>query len=171
MFITTLSISYSQNKTCIGSTTYVATISRAQSSAGQARHQSFLNGTASFSSGGVASPASSTYSGASASYGGYSNYSYRPATPRIHSTRVPISRNKIRTFTNKNGSKVEARLISINATNKTARIRDKKGLSYNVSISKFCSSDVSYLKSWWTSRNPSNKLTGYKAFLAKKRNG
>ncbi len=103
-----------------------------------------------------------------------SNYQwYSPPIyyPRINSIRSPISRNKLRTFTNKEGGTFEGRLLSINATNKTARIRDKKGLSYNVSISRFCSSDVSYLKSWWTSRNPPKKITGYKAFLAKKRNG
>jgi hypothetical protein len=161
LFATTLSIGYAETKRC--TTTYVATISRAQSAAGQARHQAWLNGTGSYSysiSRGSNVP--------SASYGSYSNYSYVPSTPRITSTRVPVSRNRMRTFTNKEGGAFEGRLLSINATNKTARIRDEKGLSHNVLISKFCSSDVSYLKSWWTSRNPPKKISGYKAFLARR---
>jgi hypothetical protein len=115
--------------------------------------------------------------------GNYSNSrSYYPASPttsnisRINyiryaprpSCRVSSSGNKLRTFTSKDGGKFEGRLLSISATNKTARIRDKKGLSYNVSIARFCSSDVSYLKSWWVKRNPPKQLTGYKAFLARK---
>jgi len=74
-------------------------------------------------------------------------------TPSI---RIPkkSSGNKTRTFTNINGHKVEARLLSISSRNRTARIRTAKGLCYNVSISKFCPSDISFLKSWWHKRNP-----------------
>ena len=69
------------------------------------------------------------------------------------------SGNKIRTFTCTNGKTVEARLLSISATSKTARIRTRKGLSYNVPIVRFCSTDIKFLKSWWYARNPSPKKT------------
>ena len=73
--------------------------------------------------------------------------------PRV-TCRVLHSANKLRTFTNAKGWKVDGRLLSINSVNKTARIRTIKGLCYNVPISKFCSSDISFLKSWWNKRNP-----------------
>jgi len=92
----------------------------------------------------------------------YIRYAPRP------NCRVSVSGNKMRTFTSKDGRTFEGRLLSINATNKTARVRTEKGLAYNVSISKFCSSDISYLKSWWTKRNPPKQLTGYRAFLARR---
>ena len=95
------------------------------------------------------------------SHGGYSRPTTGPTpiiTPRPRVTcRVLHSANKMRVFTDTKGGKVEGRLLSINSVNKTARIRTIKGLCYNVPISKFCSSDISFLKSWWNRRNPKKK--------------
>jgi len=73
--------------------------------------------------------------------------------PRV-TCRVSRSANKFRIFTDTKGGEIEGRLLSISSINKTARIRTIKGLCYNVPISKFCSSDISFLKSWWNKRNP-----------------
>lgn len=95
------------------------------------------------------------------SYGGYNRSFINPTpiiVPRPRVTcRVLHSANKLRTFTNSNGWKVEGRLLSINSVNRTARIRTVRGLCYNVPISKFCSSDISFLKSWWNKRNPKKR--------------
>ena len=73
------------------------------------------------------------------------------------STTVLASGNKFRTFRNKSGKKVEARLLSISSKNKTASIKTKKGKVYHVPISHFSNADINYLKSWWYKRNPKKK--------------
>ena len=165
LLINTISVGYSETKRC-RTILVEANYCPIKAAEGRAAHQKFLTETfpiySHTISGGSYTP-SASFAGQ-----GYSNYSYVPQTPRITSVRVPVSRNKMRTFTNKEGGIFEGRLLSINTTNKTARIRDKKGSFYNVPISRFCSSDVSYLKSWWTSRNPPKKISGYKAFLARR---
>ena len=91
----------------------------------------------------------------------YSNYpsmsTHAPGSIRIlppRSIHRRPSSNKMHTFTSNDGSKVKARLLSINATNKTARIQTEKGMACNVPIARFCSTDVKYLKSWWDQRHP-----------------
>ena len=96
--------------------------------------------------------------------GSYSSQSYAPAP-------MPgkVSENKMRVFTSTEGNTVEARILSINTVNRTARIRTGKGLAYSVPFGRFCESDLSYLKAWWINRNPPRKLSGYKAFLARRK--
>ena len=36
---------------------------------------------------------------------------------------------------------------------KTAKIKSSKGRSYNIPIHSFSSSDVAYMKTWWTNKN------------------
>ena len=183
LLFSTAAFSYSQEViTCNKITRGGFTVSDEESRAGRAHWNNWYYGNGkSFS---YSWPAGNSYSNNSRTH--YPNgYVYRPTSPVRNnvsganyirytprpSCRVSSSGNKLRTFTSKDGGKFEGRLLSISATNKTARIRDKKGLAYNVSIVRFCSSDVSYLKSWWVSRNPPKKLTGYKAFLARRKNG
>lgn len=90
--------------------------------------------------------------------------------PRV-TCRVSRSANKFRIFTDTKGGEIEGRLLSISSINKTAKIRRKDGLCFNISVHKFCNSDLNYLKAWWNKRNSPKQLTGYKAFLARRKNG
>lgn len=75
---------------------------------------------------------------------------YAPRT----STTVRTSRKKpVRTFTGLNGKTIEGYLVSINTNDKTAKIKSSKGRSYNIPIHSFSSSDVAYMKTWWTNKN------------------
>ena len=137
---------------------------RAEAMQGLAQHAAWRNSisrSGSFQlSSGYGMPMRSISSGVPSHYAPAPYITYtRPSIYRPPSVRVPraSSGNKIRTFTNKEGGTVEARLISINSTNKTAKIKTRKGLSYNVPISRFCESDISYLKGWWYKRNPPKK--------------
>ena len=176
LFFSTVIFGYSENPIiCNKKSTFVAEITHAQHIAITTAWNNwyYSNGGSVFrswgSSGGNYNNSLPSYPTSVRRYNppaiNYIRYAPRP------NCRVSVSRNKLRTFTSTDGGKFEGRLLSINATNKTARIRTEKGLSYNISLSRFCSSDISYLKSWWYERNPPKQLTGYKAFLAKKRNG
>jgi hypothetical protein len=77
------------------------------------------------------------------------------APRRITTVRSP--RNKraplMRTFKSKDGSSLRAKLLSISSKSKTAKIKTDKGKLYNVPISRFSDSDISYMKNWWNHKN------------------
>ena len=82
------------------------------------------------------------------------SYGYSYSTPRVTSVRVPrTSRQPMRTFTNKDGSSVTARLVSISTKSKTAKIKTEKGKLYNVPIQRFSNHDIAYMKNWWENKN------------------
>jgi len=74
--------------------------------------------------------------------------------PRPTSTvRIKVSKRKpSRDFTGKNGKVIKGYLVSIHSVSKTAKIKSTKGSTYTIPIQNFCSSDIQYMKSWWSNR-------------------
>ncbi len=147
--------------------TFVGTRTKAESIQAQKEHAAWLNSSGSFQANlqfPMGPIPKSLGLNAVAHGGSYSSQSYAPAP-------MPgkVSENKMRVFTSTEGNTVEARILSINTVNRTARIRTGKGLAYSVPFGRFCESDLSYLKAWWINRNPPRKLSGYKAFLARRK--
>lgn len=81
--------------------------------------------------------------------------------PRATSVRAKVSKKKtIRDFKGKNGNVIKGFLVSIHATNKTAKIKSIKGSTFTIPIQSFCSSDISYMQSWWRNKQGENRNKG-----------
>ena len=77
--------------------------------------------------------------------------------PRATSVRAKTSKKKtVRDFKGKNGNIIKGFLVSIHATNKTAKIKSTKGPTYTIPIQSFSSSDISYMQSWWRNKQGEN---------------
>ena len=170
LFFSTVIFGYSENPIiCNKKSTFVGRITHAQHIAITTAWNNWYYGKGetffhSWSAGNGYSNSRIHYPNAAAHGSSYSSQSYAPAP-------MPgkVSENKMRVFTSTEGNTVEARILSINTVNRTARIRTGKGLAYSVPFGRFCESDLSYLKAWWINRNPPRKLSGYKAFLARRK--
>lgn len=73
---------------------------------------------------------------------------YRPSSVRTTKSK----KKPIRIFRGLNGKTISGFLVSINKNDKTAKIKSSGGKYHNIPIQSFCSSDIAYMKQWWSNK-------------------